>query len=64
MIKITDKSFRYTTSFNTDLKKKFRQVLQRQRQLAAEKQVAAEKSKTSGAAVIVPMVSPRSVAKL
>jgi len=57
MIKITDKSFRYTTSFNTDLKKKFRQVVQRQRQ------VAGEKSKTSGVAVIVPMPAPRSVKK-
>jgi len=31
MIRITDKSFRYTPSFNTDLRKKFRKLAQERR---------------------------------
>ncbi len=31
MIRITDKSFRYTPSFNTDLRKKFRKIEQQRR---------------------------------
>ncbi len=35
MIRITDKSFQYTTSFNTDLRKKFRKLQQDKRAAAA-----------------------------
>jgi hypothetical protein len=35
MIRITDKSFRYTASFNTDLRKKFRKLEQERRATAA-----------------------------
>jgi hypothetical protein len=59
MIRITDKSFRYTTSFNTDLKKKFRKMEQQMRAAAAS-------SKVSEAAIVssvVPMVARRSVPK-
>jgi hypothetical protein len=31
MIRLTDKSFRYTPSFDTNLKKKFAQVMRQQR---------------------------------
>lgn len=57
MIRITDKSFRYTASFNTDLRKKFRK-LERQRRAAAAS------SKVSAAATVgsvVPIVARRSV---
>lgn len=60
MISITDKSFRYTTSFNTDLRKKFRK-------LAQEMRAAAASSKVSEAAMgnsVVPMVARRSVPKI
>ena len=40
MIKITDKAFRYTTSFNTDLRKKFRKLAQEQRAAAASSTVS------------------------
>ena len=35
MLKITDKSFRYTPSFNTDLRKKFRKLEQERRAAGA-----------------------------
>jgi hypothetical protein len=57
MIRITDKSFRYTPSFNTDLKKKFRKIAQDMRAAAAS-------SKAAEAVVVnsvVPMIARRSV---
>ena len=58
MLKITDKSFRYTPSFNTDLRKKFRKLEQERR--AAEAQ-----SEDSDAALhsVVPMLARRSQTK-
>lgn len=59
MLNITDKAFRYTASFNTDLRKKFRK-------LAQEKRAAAAGSKNSEAAIassVVPMVARRSAPK-
>ena len=59
MIRITDKSFRYTPSFNTDLKKKFRKMEQ-------ERRAAEANSKVSEVAIVnsvVPMVARRSVQK-
>lgn len=39
MLKITDKSFRYTPSFNTDLRKKFKKMEQERKNAEkAEKQ--------------------------
>jgi hypothetical protein len=35
MIRVTDKSFRYTPSFNTDIGKKFRKLAQERRAAAA-----------------------------
>lgn len=58
MIKITDKSFRYTPSFNTDLRKKFRKMEQERR--------AAEARRVSDAPMgqsVVPMVARRSAQK-
>lgn len=58
MIKITDKSFHYTPSFNTDLKKKFRRMAQELRSAEA-------RGKAAGAAMghsVVTMVARRSVA--
>lgn len=59
MIRITDKSFRYTPSFNTDLKKKFRKMAQ-------ERRAAEASGKVSEVAIVncvVPMVARRSVQK-
>ena len=59
MIKITDKSFRYTPSFNTDLGKKFRK-------LAQESRAAAARGKDLEAAMgnsVVPMLARRSLPK-
>jgi len=58
VIKITDKSFRYTPSFNTDLRKKFRKMEQERR--------AAEARRVSDATMgqsVVPMVARRSAQK-
>jgi len=48
MLRITDQSFRYTSSFNTDLRKKFRKLDQERR--AAEARKAAEAA--SGTSVV------------
>lgn len=59
MIRITDKAFRYTASFNTDLRKKFRKMAQ-------ESRAAAASIKDSEAAMtnsVVPMVARRSALK-
>jgi hypothetical protein len=59
MVRITDKAFRYTTSFNTDLKKKFRKLEQ-------ERRVATASSKDAEAATnytVVPMVARRNTLK-
>lgn len=60
MIRITDKSFRYTPSFNTDLRKKFRKIEQ-------ERRAAQASSRISDVAIgnsVVPMVARRSVQKV
>src|SRR5512140_1795968 len=60
MIRITDKSFRYTPSFNTDLRKKFRKIEQ-------ERRAAGANNRISDAAVgnsVVPMVARRSAQKV
>jgi hypothetical protein len=58
MLKITDKSFRYTPSFNTDLRKKFRK-LEQERRAAAEAQT--RDSDASIGHSVVPMLGRRSV---
>jgi hypothetical protein len=35
MLKITDKSFRYVPSFSTDLAKRFKEIIEQQRLVAA-----------------------------
>ena len=57
MLKITDKSFRYTPSFNTDLRKKFRKLEQERR--AAETQYRDSEVGHS----VVPMLARRSQTK-
>ena len=57
MIRITDKSFRYTTSFNTDLRKKFREMEQASRATAASSRVSEAPIVNS----VVPMVALPSV---
>lgn len=52
MIRITDKSFHYTSSFNTDLAKKFRK-LTRDLRAAADATALAKKTAVSGS--VVPM---------
>ena len=59
MIRITDKSFRYTASFNTDLRKKFRKMEQDRRAAAASSKV----SEAAMFASVVPMVARRSAPK-
>ena len=55
MLKITDKSFRYTPSFNTDLRKKFKKMEQERRAFEArQKESDANPS-------VVPMLARRSV---
>lgn len=58
MIRITDKAFQYTPSFNTDLRKKFRKIEQDRR--------AAASTKISEAAMVgsvVPIIARRSLPK-
>lgn len=57
MIRITDKSFRYTNSFNTDLRKKFRK-LEQERRAAAAPSSAPEAVMSNS---VVPMVARRQV---
>jgi hypothetical protein len=59
MIRITDKSFRYTPSFNTDLGKKFRKMEQKRR--AAE--ASGMDSEAAMANCVVPMVARRCAQK-
>jgi hypothetical protein len=56
MLKITDKSFRYTPSFNTDLRKKFRKLEQERR--AAE---AHNKDADGAGHSVVPILARRSL---
>lgn len=51
MLRVTDKSFQYTTSFETDLKKKFRKIERYMRQ-------AVEKAKVPEATAINNSVVP------
>lgn len=59
MIRITDKSFQYTTSFNTDLKKKFRKLEQERRAAAVRTAVPETASVNS----VVTMIARRSAPK-
>ena len=58
MPRITDKSFVYTPSFDTDLKKKFRMILERERRFERERK-RAEKADTHAQPVstVVPINS-------
>jgi len=58
MPRITDKSFVYTPSFDTDLKKKFRMIIERERRFERERK-RAEKAdaEASGASNVVPIGS-------
>ena len=61
MLKITDKSFRYTPSFNTDLRKKFKKLEQERRAFEA-----AARDKDAEAAAgnsVVPMLGRRGLTK-
>jgi len=62
MPRITDKSFVYTPSFDTDLKKKFKMIIDRERKFererAAAEKAAAEQAKADEAeraSKLVPM---------
>jgi len=60
MLKITDKSFRYTPSFNTDLRKKFRKMEQ-------ERRAAEARSREIDPAVgnsVVPILARRNLTKV
>ena len=51
MLRITDKGFQYTPSFNTDLKKRFKQIMREQRAAAEATKAAAKPLPNS----VVPM---------
>jgi hypothetical protein len=59
MLKITDKSFRYTPSFNTDLRKKFRKLEQERRAAEAH----SKESEVDMGHSVVPMLARRSLTK-
>jgi hypothetical protein len=59
VINITDKAFRYTNSFNTDLKKKFRKMEQEMRATAANSKAAEAAASSS----VVPLMARRSLPK-
>lgn len=59
MIRLTDKSFRYTPSFDTDLKKKFAQIARQQRAAATRSQAADAR----GEHAVLPMVARRTGTK-
>jgi hypothetical protein len=42
MLRITDKGFQYTPSFNTDLKKRFKQIMREQRAASDAAKAAAK----------------------
>lgn len=53
MLRITDKSFQYTPSFSTDLKKRFKKMIREQERAAAEAAAKAGAAPTSNS--VVPM---------
>ena len=57
MLKITDKSFRYTNSYNTDLKKTFRKIELARRTAAVSKNL----SEVAKVATVVPIIARRNV---
>ena len=59
MTRLTDKSFRYTPSFDTNLKKRFAQVMRQQR-AASRSQVAADVRAEHS---VLPMVARRAGTK-
>lgn len=59
MIRLTDKSFRYTPSFDTNLKKKFAQVMRQQR--AASRSDASAEAR--GEHSVLPMLVRRTGTK-
>lgn len=59
MIRITDKSFHYTPSYNTDLRKKFKKMLQEQRAAEAKERAAYASQENS----VVALGSRRSQTK-
>ena len=58
MLKITDKSFRYTPSFNTDLRKKFKKMEQERRAFETR-----NKDDAGLGHSVVPMLSRRVLTK-
>jgi len=60
MLKITDKSFHYTPSFNTDLRKKFRKMEQDRRAAESRSRIA----EASMAHSVVTMSARRSSSSL
>jgi len=59
MLKITDKSFRYTPSFNTDLRKKFKKMEQERRAFEARSKDSEDDLGHS----VVPMLGRRNLTK-
>jgi hypothetical protein len=55
MPRLTDKSFVYTPSFDTDLKKKFRMIIERERRFERERK-RAEKADTQAQAAVSTVV--------
>lgn len=51
MLRITDKSFQYTPSFSTDLKKRFKKMIREQQRAATEAVAKAEAATASNSVV-------------
>jgi len=56
MLRITDKGFQYTPSFNTDLKKRFAKMIREQRIAAAK---ATAKATPPASNSVVPIIARR-----
>jgi hypothetical protein len=54
MVRLTDKTFRYTPSFDTNLKKKFAQVVRQQRAAARRRPAGASEEHS-----VLPLVARR-----
>jgi uncharacterized membrane protein YgaE (UPF0421/DUF939 family) len=57
MLRITDKAFKYTSSVNTDLKKRFEQIIREQRAVAKAAKLSARPVTNS----VVPIRGPNFV---
>ena len=65
MPRLTDKSFVYTPSFDTDLKKKFRMIIERERKFERERKRAerADAKDAAQGSTVVPITAHSGIAQ-